>query len=77
MNKTSMQHLIRRITALCLLAVSACSPDPSLRARDTRDGTGLPRQYPPGTVAAFPPADNSFKPLRCTTEGPNTECTRN
>ena len=70
-------HFFTFATALFCLALAGCAThDPEARARDTRDGAGLPRQTPSGVLSSFPPADTSFTPLRCKTLGPETECTR-
>ncbi len=69
-----MRNLLAFTLGAALLA--ACAPDPSLRNRDTTDGGGLPREHPPGVVAAFPPADTSATPLRCLPNGEATVCSR-
>lgn len=71
---------VRMMRSLCVplacVLLAGCAPAPSVRGRDIRDGAGLPRAHPPGVVAAFPPADTSFTPLRCVLAGPDTECSR-
>jgi hypothetical protein len=57
------------ITASSLTALAGCAA-PSLHA------AAPPPPPPRGFLASAPPADNSFYPLRCRYDGPNTVCVR-
>jgi hypothetical protein len=69
---------MRQIVILMLVfATAGCTGpvSPERRAAAMSD-IPLDRPHPPGILASAPPADSSFSPLRCWTDGPDTHCTR-
>jgi hypothetical protein len=69
--------LLRLIPCAVMLAMAACAGPPgAARPHAAANADGAAPTGPRGIVSSFPPADNSFVPLRCKPDGPNTICTR-